>query len=143
MRENKIYEVKDFAENFDEYFASEDNVDRLLVADYIPSFEKIKYCNYIIDKTCYENKRFVMNSAFRSILYPMILIDIYTSIEVNFDNIYEEYDCLEMYGLLDYLMTNVIPNAEILRFDEILQCLLNDLYENNRSAAALQKGRNQ
>lgn len=126
-------------EFLDKYYSATeaDEELELEIVEYIPFEKKVDVCRAIIDDTTHDSEdNFLMNSAFRNVMYRMVLIDVYTNIDIDFGNITGEFDVLESKGLVDYLLS-FIPSEEINRFDTIMQCELNDLYQNERSQAAI------
>lgn len=128
--------VKEFVDLFDSYEADVENIE-LGIVNYIPFNQKVDLCRAIIDDTTHdENGDFKMNSAFRNVLYRLVLINTYTNIDIDFGNAVEEFDMLESRYAFATLLS-YIDEDEIRRFDEIMQCELNDLYQNERSQAAI------
>ena len=128
--------VQEFIDLYNSY---EDNIEdlELEIVEYVPFLQKVNLCKAIIEDTTYdEKKNFKMNSALRNLLYKLVLVDTYTDVDIDFGDPYEEYDALESEYALTTLLS-YIDEEEIRRFDEIMQCELNDLYQNERSHAAI------
>ena len=128
--------VQDFIDLYNTYEGEAENIE-LEITEYVPFAQKVDLCRAIIEDSTYDkDKNFKMNSALRNVLYRMVLVDTYTNIDIDFGNAVKEYDLLESEYALTTLLSQ-IDEEEIRRFDEIMQCELNDLYQNERSHAAI------
>ena len=128
--------VQEFIDLFDSYEGDAGNIE-LEIVEYVPFNQKVDLCRAIIDDTTHDkNGDFKMNSAFRNVLYRLVLINTYTNIDIDFGNAVEEFDMLESRYAFGFILSH-INDDEIRRFDEIMQCELNDLYQNERSQAAI------
>ena len=110
------------------------NFDELLMIEYISYENKIDLCYGIVEGTYFVNKKFHSNSPLREVLFIMNLINMYTSIDIDFDNLYGEYDKLVASGLIEPVF-EVIPKIEVDRMRDILEMVTADLFENTRSLA--------
>lgn len=110
------------------------NFDELLMIEYISYENKIDLCYGIVESTYFVNKKFHSNSPLREVLFIMNLINMYTLIDIDFDNLYGEYDKLVASGLIEPVF-DVIPKIEVDRMRDILEMVTADLFENTRSLA--------
>lgn len=100
------------------------------VVNYIPYLQKVELCKSLIRYTTkVDFKDFEIDSSLRNIMYQMSLINVYTEIDVDFNSITDEFDLIEEKGLMPEILS-LIPQNEIIRFDQIMECLLKDLQTN-------------
>lgn len=118
-----------------------------IVKTYIPFHTKMAICDNIINATTHEVKRdlngnivygednkpmngdFHVDSAMRFLLFTMNLIDIYTNLKVDFDNISIEYDALNEIGLIQVIMM-LLPKEEISEIKTMLDMKYDDVMVN-------------
>ena len=62
----------------------------------------------------------------------MVLVDLYTNLDVDFGSLANEYDLLKSNKVLDEILKKV-PEDEMVEFDRILEMVNADLMENERS----------
>lgn len=123
--------VQEFIEKY-----SSNDTQELNIIDYIPFLNKVEICSAIIDDTCYEDGELHMNSPARNVMYRMMLVNVYTDIDVDFGNYAEEYDLLRVnFGdkepALGWILS-VLNEDDVREFDEIMQMMLADLYFNEK-----------
>lgn len=120
--------------------AMETFINKHIVVGYVPFITKDVYCTSIIKATCYieeGGKQFVkINSPARYIFCMMRLIDLYTDIEINTEDLVGDYDKLNEVGAIDKLIKG-IPDAEYAEFSTILNMKLDDLRDNEYSITAI------
>lgn len=113
-----------------------------IVKDYVPFLEKDVICTSIINATCKvkdgEYEFIKINSVGRYIIFVMRLIDLYTDIQIDFNDVkyIEQYDELNQIGAIDSIIST-IPKAEYTEFSTILNMKLDDFRDNEYSIAAL------
>ena len=110
-----------------------EDADSLRAVEYVSYDNKINFCQNIIENSYFVNKKFYSNTPLREILFIMSLIDFYTVIDVDFENLYDEYDKLVASGLIDFFFVDIIPSIEIDRMRDLLGIMIDDLFENTRS----------
>ena len=115
-----------------------EDLDTLRAVEYISYENKINLCQSIIENSYFVNKKFYSNTPLREILFIMSLIDFYTVIDVDFENLYDEYDKLTASGLIDFFFVegsidSIVPSIEIDRMRDLLGIMIDDLFENTRS----------
>ena len=132
--------VKEFVE---EYKKAEDKIDFInkhKTTDYVPYIEKVTHCKGIAKATTHkmvgENEYFVIDSPTRHLLYTIKLIELYTDIEIDLQNIANDYDELNKNKILGAIL-NAISEDEQTEFKFILESVMNDIYENERSVGAI------
>lgn len=121
--------------------AMETFIKKHIVTDYVPYLEKDVLCTRIIYATCYadkDRKIIKFNTSGRNLLFDMNLINLYTDIEISFEDnkTIEQYDKLMKSGAI-YLLMDKIPEAEHLEFSAMLDEKLGDLVTNEYSITAL------
>ena len=110
-----------------------EDIDTLRAVEYISYENKINLCQSIIENSYFVNKKFYSNTPHREVLFIMSMIDAYTVIDVDFENLYDEYDKLVASGLIDFFFVDIIPSIEIDRLRDLLGIMIDDLFENTRS----------
>lgn len=120
----------------------EDFIKKHVTVQYVKFLEKNVWCDSIISSTCYTtvgNKKIIkMNSTARHVLFTMKIIDLYTDIDINFEDgkVMEQYDELNEIGAIEVLI-KAIPESELVEFYTILNTKLDDLRDNEYSITAL------
>lgn len=122
-----------------------------LITNYVPYITKCNYVENLVLSTCFENKvdengkivtgkKYVRNKATQNMLYQMMLINIYTNLNIEYGNndnhITEQYDELNKYGLINYLLS-LIPKSERDAFGILLTLKNEDTYINHGSLEAV------
>lgn len=121
-----------------------------IVTDYIPYLTKDAYCTNIVDVTSHinEGNRSIIkiNNSMRYMLFTMKLIELYTDIDITFEDgkFINQYDELNKIGAIDMLIGGVpdegvefIPIKEYSEFSTILNMKLDDLRDNEYSVVAM------
>ena len=120
--------------------AMETFIKKHIVTDYVDFLTKSVHCEYIVDATSYikdgDKKIVKINSINRFMLFTMRLIDLYTDIEINSQNIVGDYDKLNKAGALNVIIS-AIPDNEYAEFSTILNMQLDDFRDNQYSLTAL------
>lgn len=121
--------------------AMETFIKKHIVTQYVPYLEKDVLCTRIIYATCYadkDRKIIKFNTPGRLLLFNMNLINLYTDIEISFENdeTTKQYDKLMEVGAI-YLLINAIPETEYTEFVTLLNMKLDDLRDNEYSLEAL------
>lgn len=121
--------------------AMETFIKKHIVTQYVPYLEKDVLCTRIIYATCYadkDRKIIKFNTPGRLLLFNMNLINLYTDIEISFENdeTTKQYDKLMEVGAI-YLLINAIPKTEYTEFVTLLNMKLDDLRDNEYSLEAL------
>lgn len=129
--------TKEFIEVYEGLEASidyEEFMEQYIYRTYVPFAEKLdvafRIAKHSTHKVLDDGKEiFHVNSVLRHILYTMSIVDLYTEINVDFDNIVEEYDMLDEYDLLDWFSEN-IPEREQNKLYSLVESYVNDVYMN-------------
>lgn len=120
----------------------EDFIKKHITTQYIDILQKDVYCSSIVEASCYAkegDRRFIkFNSVARYIGFIMRLIDLYTDIEIDFNDakFVSQYDQLNKIGAIETLIAS-IPESEYAEFSTILNMKLDDLRDNEYSITAL------
>jgi hypothetical protein len=118
----------------------EEFVRKHITTKYISTLQKDVYCTSIVETTCYVKdgeKRFVkFNSLARYICFVMRLIELYTDIEINQDDIIGDYDALNKVGAINSIIS-AIPETEYAEFSTMLNMKVDDLRDNEYSVTAM------
>lgn len=69
-----------------------------------------------------------INHAKQYLFTAIMLVDLYTNIELDFSNAVNEYDMLAENGVIDYIISN-IPDSEITEFKMLIDSQFNMFYE--------------
>lgn len=127
--------------------AMESFIKKHVVNNYVNYLEKCVWCDNIIKMSCHEfeldkegnivNEYVKINSATRYVAFIMRLIDLYTDIEINFENaeFVNQYDKLNKVGAIGHLMSG-IPQNESDEFSTLLAMKLDDFRDNEYSITA-------
>jgi len=124
--------VKDFLTNYNKT----KNIEKHIIKTYVPYAEKITLCTKILETTCYEKisedeKIFKMNTPSRQMMLMLVLVNTYTDIDINFQNVLEDFDILSEKELLGAII-KAIPEKEVALFSSLLNMCLDDLITNTR-----------
>lgn len=119
-----------------------------LKTDYIPYVEKVAICKEIAEATSHKevegSRIFSADSTTRHLFYIVKLVEVYTNIEIENNNIVLAYDTLNHARILDVLFGNedgnvssIIPYGELIEFEDIMRMILDDIYQNEYSMSAI------
>ena len=110
-------------------------IGKTINTDYIPYTIKVADCKNIVNNTSYTNTEpnmFKINSLARKMLYELTLVNRYTELEIDFTNAIEIYDLLDECGALRHVLF-LISERETNKYKELLDMIISDLKENERS----------
>lgn len=111
-----------------------------ITTDYVDYVTKVVYCKNIIKASCYikdGDREFInINSENRYLFFVMRLIELYTDIEIDNENVVSEYDKLNKIGAIDVLIS-AIPEKEYTEFSTLLNMKMDDFRDNEYSITAL------
>ena len=138
-----MMEIREFVAKFKNCRENEREkfIEKHILKDkYVPYAEKIDTCKAIVNTSCYkkiktsdgEKTFFKLDSPARYFLYCIAMIRNYTDLVWSKDKTVEEFDLLSKYGLVDALFA-YMPEKEVGTTKTILDMVLNDLMENERS----------
>ena len=105
---------------------------------YLPFENKVTICEKIVESSYYiktkdingkERKKMHVNSPANYMLYCLNIVNNYTSIDINFKNLLEEFNMLNGCECLDAIF-NYVPEREIKEFRMILDMVESDLMQN-------------
>lgn len=122
-----------------------------IITEYVPYITKVAECKNIADVTSHKEvagKRiFVADSTTRHLFYIMKLVQLYTDVEFEDNELVEAYDTLNEKLILDDLFgqvhndgTSTIPMIswlELRDFKAVMDMVIDDLYENEHSVGAI------
>ena len=122
-----------------------------ITTDYIPYIQKVSECKNIVDITSHKEiagkKVFVADSTTRHLFYIMKLVSLYTDIEFDDSELIDAYDELNKNSYLDALFerihnddknaTPMIPWTELREFKSIMDMVMDDMYENEKSLSTI------
>lgn len=115
-----------------------------LTTEYVPYITKIAECKNIAEITSHKEvagkKIFSIDSPIRHLWYIMKIVDLYTDIEFEPNDIADAYDILMQNGVLDALFSGeeqIIPNGELVEFKQVMDMVMDDLYENEHSVSSI------
>lgn len=113
-----------------------------ITTQYIPILVKEARCQGIIDVCTHtpESKEKVVkiNSVSRHIIFIMTIIDLYTDLDIVFENgaCVAQFDKLNEIGAISALIS-AIPESEYKEFETVLNMKMDDFYDNEYSVVAL------
>lgn len=119
-----------------------DFMSKHIVTKYIDITTKIFWCNNIAENTTHfedgDVKIVKYDSVGRYLLFTMVLIKLYTDIDINFEDgkYVKQYDQLNEAGIIDEIIS-MIPEKEYAEFNMILDMKVDDFANNEYSVAAI------
>ena len=139
---NKDFNVKSFVEEYEKY-SNDDKAKflkvKLKTEKYMPYADKLTIAENIVKHSSYamvkedgnlkQTNRIALNSPMRYILFVMTVVDKYTNIEVNFNNIMPDFDALNFNGLIEVIFEKV-GDKETAEFNTVVEMVLNDFMAN-------------
>lgn len=140
----KNYTIKDFTDEYESKISAQDKETflktKLKVEKYMPYSDKLTVADNIIKSSSYalakneegklyKTDKISVNSPMRYILFVMTVVNKYTNLEVNFQDVMPEFDCLNKNCLVEYIF-NRIGDKEISEFNTVLEMVLNDFLTN-------------
>ena len=121
----KGYENKTTQAEMEQYMAS-----KLAIKDYVSFNEKVGMANMITQLSCLDKDGNIhMNSPKRYQMYIISLFQLYTNIVFDDDHIIEQYDELDKYGIVKYLLAK-IPKDELAKYRMYIQSTYDDIMAN-------------
>lgn len=107
-----------------------------VVRQYVPFNEKLAYCSQIVENSMYEKNNdeltFKLNSPSKFLFTNLILIKLYTDLEIKIDeNPLEIFDLLNENGLIIGLIS-AIPKSEYAEFQMLIDMIQDDRMTNER-----------
>ena len=135
----KKINVEEFVNEYNQASDKEKFLDKnVFNHKYVGHIEKMLKCQNIVESTMYkklkDTKIFVQNTPLQYVLLMLTLISEYTEI----DNLFEKGRIIENFDLLEsnHLVLDIIyriPDREFKLWDELLEQMIFDEKENNRS----------
>ena len=90
---------------------------------YIGYMEKCLQMDRIIQSTNYnKDKDFHINSPMKYVLFTISMIEMYTNLKINEDDIINEFDKLNRAGLIDAIIYPTNGSEEVIPVKEIEEC---------------------
>lgn len=140
---NKDFNVKSFVEEYEKCSNNDDKAkflkSKLKTEKYMPYADKLALAENIVKSSSYavvkedgvlkQTDRIALNSPMRYILFVMTVVDKYTNIEVNFQNIMPDFDVLNFNSLIEVIFEKV-GDKETAEFNTVVEMVLNDFMAN-------------
>ena len=140
---NKDFNVKSFVEEYEKCSNNDDKAkflkSNLKTEKYMPYADKLTRAENIVKSSSYamikedgklkQTDRIALNSPMRYILFVMTVVDKYTNIEVNFNNIMPDFDALNFNSLIEIIFEK-IGDKETAEFNTVVEMVLNDFMAN-------------
>jgi hypothetical protein len=123
--------VNDFVKKYNEKPNGYD-FDQHLKIKYLKLEDKINMCESIVRISSLKDGKFKAQSITEYVLLNLKLIQTYTDIDIDFDNVLTEYDSLDEIGAINGFLST-IPEKEGETITAIMSMIKGDLYENTRS----------
>lgn len=129
-------QVKGKDETFQEF------IKKHVVNEYVDYLTKDAYCSKIVELSTHvqdgEHTIIKVNSTVRYMLFVMRLIELYTDIDINFEDaqFIKQYDELNKIGAIDTLIS-AIPEGEYTEFSMLLNMRMDDFRDNEYSVTAI------
>mgnify|MGYP003293055073 CR=1 FL=1 len=134
---NKDFNVKSFVEEYEKCSNNDDKAkflkSNLKTEKYMPYADKLTRAENIVKSSSYamikedgklkQTDRIALNSPMRYILFVMTVVDKYTNIEVNFNNIMPDFDALNFNSLIEIIFEK-IGDKETAEFNTVVDDLL-------------------
>ena len=114
----------------EKYKYLQDTIDIVQHVDYS---NIIALADMIVERSCLDkNGNLNVDSCMKYMLYVYTLIDKYTNVVADASNWSYEYDQLEKYGLIDFIIS-MIPEREVNKLNKTVSMKTADLIENNNN----------
>ena len=118
----------------------EEFIKKHITTEYVDYMTKYTYCDLIIKSSSYakdgEISFIKINSSMRLLFFKMRLIELYTDIDIDDENVVNEYDKLNKIGAIDVIIS-AIPEKEYSEFSKLLNMRMDDFRDNEYSIIAL------
>lgn len=115
-------------------------IQKHIVTQYIDFITKDTYCTNIVKASCHikdgDREIIKINGNAQYLFFTMRLIDLYTDIDIDQENVASEYDKLNQIGAVDAII-KAIPLSEYAEFSTMLSTKMNDFRNNEYSVTAL------
>lgn len=140
---SKDFNVKSFVEEYEKQLTNDDKAkflkSKLKIEKYMPYADKLTLAENIVKHSSYamvkedgvlkQTDRIALNSPMRYILFVMTVVDKYTNIKVNFNNIMPDFDALNFNSLIEVIFEK-IGDKETAEFNTVVEMVLNDFMAN-------------
>ena len=140
---NKDFNVKSFVEEYEKQMNDIEKTkflkSKLKTEKYMPYADKLTIAENIVKHSSYatvkedgklrQTDKIALNSPMRYILFVMTVVDKYTNIEVNFQNIMPDFDALNFNSLIEVIFEKV-GDKETAEFNTVVEMVLNDFMAN-------------
>lgn len=131
-------DIKEFVEGYKNLINKDNYVKKHITNNYVSYATKVEEISKIVYATTHkklDNGKtvYMSSSAVRSMLFELLLIKLYTDIE--FEMNYENYDILESNCIIKNILGE-LPNDEYTNCTRVLNYVVNDAYENERTLSA-------
>lgn len=107
--------------------------DTLEITQHMEYSSVIALADMIVERSCLDkNGNLNVDSCMKYMLYVYTLIDKYTNVVADASNWSYEYDQLEKYGLIDFIIS-MIPEKEVNKLNKTISMKTSDMIENNNN----------
>lgn len=125
--------IIDFIEEFKKSTSKEALLREHIKSYYMSWMMKVAEAENIIQKSCYVDDNFRLNSPLRYYLYMIVIVRNYTDLEFDDEEAVRDFNSLEEAGISDMLVSLIGEDVE--KFNTVLKMTLDDHMENYRSFA--------
>lgn len=134
--------VKDFVKEYcekDDRAASSFLKNHIVADAYVPYEVKIKVCTEIAKNTLFDlDGEYFVDTPLRYSMFVLMIVDLYTDLDVDFENSMNDFNLLDKYNLIDAIIDQ-ISNSEYKKFQVVMDMVKEDIYENHRSVSRYAK----
>lgn len=132
--------ILEFVEGYNESKQKKAFIDKHITKHYLPYEDKIVQAKNIIDHSSYQEINgetiFKSNAPMRYMLYIISIIELYTDLEWDLNekgepNKLSGFNLLEEHNLTEIILNSI--GVDIKRFETILNMVLDDAFDENRS----------
>lgn len=142
----KNFTVKEFVDKYNSM--ATDNLKEKFVKEnlksetYIPYLRKITLAEMAIDLSSTDKETGFIHiiSSKRTVAHLMLMINEYTNLEIKFETLYEDYDLLNRYNIVNYIFGiddakfEIIPRKEVSECNTLLSMSVDDFMTNKYEA---------
>lgn len=123
--------AKMFAMQFAKEANKEKFIQKHIVKTYIPYGDKVEMCGRICRATLYDNGTFRMNSPAQMMMNELAVIEAYTDIEIDYEQVLPCYDVLAECGAIAAII-GMLPELEMSTWQRVLGMTASDIMTNER-----------
>lgn len=126
-----MMKVSEFVEGYGKSTSKDSYVKRHIKRKYLPYVEKIVNAQQIVNNSMYNDGKFEPNTPKRHMLYIIKVVQLYTDLDINMDNLLGDFDAIVENGVADAIMKHIAEDLVV--FESVLNMVVDDVFDKERN----------